>query len=317
MLNVSPNAQEPTRLEKKLIQILEPKDKMTAAQIKKSWEAIDGWLEERRAEEDSYVTGALFKTAIDPGHSMHPDVLHDGVCVLLKGLYRLKMTCPEIYERRITEQFLLQVLWADVLSLHDEDADYTSVGKKNTEKLSLTPKKLELLERGFTDGSMAWRMAVRYQGSLGGNPYLNSVLVSETEAFFDRWKELSGRKLELEADAGLQENLIRVFTPDEWEPPYPLYGGFPRQPPSEGRSRETLRMKDMIGSVDHFVKKTLSPELARFIVGKKNMEMTVMALNNNLISSAKEEIEAAVEAAREHDETKVIPMLIRKRWEEE
>ena len=75
------------------------------------------------------------------------------------------------------------------------------------------------------------------------------------------------------------------------------------------------RMKKLISGVDLFVKKEPCPELADLIVRKKDMELTVTALNNNLISSDEAEIDAAVEAAVQAGEAKVLPMLIRKRWE--
>ena len=315
MLLISQNNCEQTKLEKKLHAILEPKEKLSPAQFIKVWESLDDWMESRVAEEGHYAVGALLKAAIDPGSTLHPDVLHDEVSVLLRTLYQLKACCPEIYNRRITEQFLVQVLWADVFSLYREAGTHVDLNRENREKLSLTPKKLELLGRSFQDVSLAWQMANAMQENpLCGN-HMNLVSGNTTEVFFARWKELSGRKMEITADDALNQLLIRTFREADEEDMFPsLYGGLGRNPYT-ATGVITARMKDLISGVDHFVKKEFSPELADLIVRKKDMELTVTALNNNLISSDESEIEAAMEAAGQTGETKVIPMLIRKKWE--
>ncbi len=316
MLVISPNNPEETKLEKKLHAILEPQEKLSATQFQKRWEKLDQWLEERDAGEDSYVTGVLMKASIDPGFTLHPDVLHDEVVVLLKILYQLRTCCPEIYDRRITEQFLIQVLWADVLSLADDDSSHVNLDSVSRGKLSLTPKKLQLLERSFQDASLAWQMALTVQESRRSNGLMmrNSISINSTEAFLNRWKELSGRRVEIEADDSTCQTIIRSLCVDEDDSPFSRFGGYPMNVNPQ-QNVDTARIKELISGVDVFRKEEPCPDLAEAIVRGKDMELMVIALNNNLISSDESEIHAAIEAARADGELKLIPMLIRKRWE--
>ena len=309
---------EETKLEKKLQEILEPDKKPSIQQSRKKWESLDTWLEERHEQENQYVLGALTKAATDPGSTLHPDVLHDEVSALLRVFYQLKSCCPEIYDRRITEQVLLQVLFADVLSLcllslNREGDSHGVLDSADKEKLSLTLKKLELLGRGFQDASLAWEMALLIRD------YNRIGLSSDNaiESFFSRWKELSGRKIVVPADEEIHAMFLRSFKEADGIDGALFHGGLGVQNPYSATNMLAGRMKKLISGVDLFVKKEPCPELADLIVRKKDMELTVTALNNNLISSDETEIDAAVEAAVQAGEAKVIPMLIRKRWEAE